>query len=134
MTDLPFLPRSPLAWDPAASAYLPKKGWHPRLPPPAPQLLLRAWACALVRGSEPRPETERACPSPLHPRRPSPCAVSTATSRRAVPALVSICLIAPRVGLGGHEGGIGTRQRRPGPGLSMKSRRDRLHIPALTLE
>ncbi|XP_032321138.1 microtubule-associated serine/threonine-protein kinase 3 isoform X12 [Camelus ferus] len=47
---------------------------------------------------------------------------------------LSVRLLAPQSGFGGHEGGIGTWLLKRGPGLGMKSRRDKLHIPALTLD
>lgn len=90
MTALPFRWRSLGARDLAALASISGRGWHPRLQPPATRLFLLGWACAQVRGSEPRPEEERA--RPPRPQRPSLHAALVAPARRAVPTSASVGL------------------------------------------
>lgn len=58
----------------------------PPLPLQANRPFLPSWACAQVRGSEPRPEAER-----VRPRRPSPHSASAAPAGRAVPESTSVC-------------------------------------------
>lgn len=87
VTALRFVRCSPRAWDPVASVSLPKRDRHPQLLPPAPGLLPLGWACAQVRGSEPRPEAKRARPH-THPA--PPVAQSPRRVSRSPPGVLSL--------------------------------------------
>ncbi|XP_026894161.1 microtubule-associated serine/threonine-protein kinase 3 isoform X6 [Acinonyx jubatus] len=135
VTALPFRPRSPGARDPAASAPLSPGGGgtcHSSLPQPD----FSCWAGPARRCGARAPPRGGESPPPAPPAaRPPRRRVRRA--RQACCPHVRLCgSVRSRhhQGLGGHKEGFGIQPRRRNPGLSMKSRRDKLHIPALTLD